>query len=457
MIAIYLNSIISARKPGFHNKGGSRRRGRYKKMKAFAPSSVRLIPALVAGLLAAAPLAHAAGFQLSEQSVAGLGRAHAGAGMVGDDLSAVFYNPAGMTLIEGTQVQGGFTYAEIDAPFEGKGGFPAARQGSDNGRAKAEVIPNAYLVHQLNDRARLGLGITVPFGLGASYDDNWVGRNHGISSSIMTVDFNPSFAYKLDDKWSFGAGVSAQYAKADLKQGAFFPDATGEIDADSWAYGYNLGLMYAFNQDNRVGLSYRSKLHHKARGDYTASGFNRLGIPGFTNVDGVHAGAADVTTPESLLLSGFSRLNSKWALSATARWTNWSRFDQLVIKGNPKAETVIDNNWKASWLFSVGADYNYNDQLTLRSGVGYETSPVRNSSYRNPLIPDTDRVWLSLGASYKASKQLTVDAGYTYLMGVGDREINHTAKSPLGNGDTLQGSYSSIRGHLLGVQMQYKF
>ena len=426
-------------------------------MKAFAPSSIRAIPALVAGLLAAAPLAHAAGFQLSEQSVVGLGRAHAGAGVVGDDLSAVFYNPAGMTLIEGTQVQGGFTYAEIDAPFEGKGGFPAARQGSDNGRAKAEVIPNAYLVHQLNDRARLGLGITVPFGLGASYSDNWVGNNHGISSSIMTVDFNPSFAYKLDDKWSFGAGVSAQYAKADLKQGAFFPGATGEIDADSWAYGYNLGLMYAFNQDNRVGLSYRSKLNHKARGDYTASGFDRLGVPGLPKLDGVYAGAADVTTPESLLLSGFSRLNSKWALSATARWTNWSRFDQLVIKGNPMAETVINNHWKASWLFSVGADYNYNEQLTLRSGVGYETSPVRDASYRNPLIPDTDRVWLSLGASYKASKQLTVDAGYTYLMGIGDRDINHTAESPRRNVDTLQGSYSSIRGHLLGVQMQYKF
>ena len=97
-------------------------------MKAFAPSAVRAIPALVAGLLAAAPLAQAAGFQLSEQSVVGLGRAHAGAGVVGDDLSAVFYNPAGMTLIEGTQIQGGFTYAEIDAPFEGKGGFlPRAR------------------------------------------------------------------------------------------------------------------------------------------------------------------------------------------------------------------------------------------------------------------------------------------------------------------------------------------
>lgn len=98
-------------------------------MKAFAPSAVRAIPALVAGLLAAAPLAQAAGFQLSEQSVVGLGRAHAGAGVVGDDLSAVFYNPAGMTLIEGTQIQGGFTYAEIDAPFEGKGGFPCRAPG----------------------------------------------------------------------------------------------------------------------------------------------------------------------------------------------------------------------------------------------------------------------------------------------------------------------------------------
>ncbi|OWY39900.1 hypothetical protein CEK28_03905 [Xenophilus sp. AP218F] len=432
---------------------------------------VRVLPLVIGGLFAAVPAAQAGGFQLTEQSVLGMGRAYAGAGVAGDDLSAVFYNPAGMTLLEGTRVQGGFTYAEIDAPFSGanttKDSPVSALDGtfaaSDNGRGAGEAIPNAYLTHQINSQLFFGLGITTPFGLGASYSDNWRGRDAGISSSIMTVDINPSLAYKLNDKWSFGAGVSAQYAKADLKKGAYLPGATGELEADSWGFGYNLGVMYSYSADTRVGLSYRSKVHHDAKGDYTNAGFP---APFGRYLNGTFAGSAEVTTPESLMLSGYSKLNSKFGVGATARWTRWSRFDQLVVKGSPAVSiggpaidttTTIDNHWKNSWLFSVGGDYFYSDRLTLRSGIGYETTPVPNPEHRNPLIPDANRLWLSLGASYRINKQASVDVGYAYLRAVGDKKINSTVGSPFGTSSTLQGEYGSLTGHLLGAQMQYRF
>ncbi|RQW27884.1 transporter [Rhodobacteraceae bacterium CH30] len=399
---------------------------------------------LIAALFAAAPAVHAAGFQLSEQSIVGLGRAHAGAGVAGDDLSAVFYNPAGMMLLNGTQVQGGFTYAEIDAPFDGVAG---GKRFSDNGRAGGEAIPNAFFVHEINERTRFGFGVTVPFGLGSGYGENWDGRNEGIEAHIMTVDLNPSLAYQLDDKWSIGAGVSAQYTKANLKKGARGAPSSvsGEIEADSWDYGYNLGLMYQFNADSRVGLSYRSKIQHEPEGDYTVEGF-----PEVTGLNGVYGGANKVTTPESILLSGYHRVDSKLALTGSLRWSNWSRYDTLttVNDSGKVPASIIENNWKASWFASVGADYNYSDKLTLRGGVAYETSPVPDAEHRSPLIPDTDRVWLSLGGSYKVDKNLTLDAGYTYLMGVGDRDINAA---------DFKGSYSSITGHLIGVGMQYRF
>ncbi|MCP9759369.1 transporter [Aquitalea sp. S1-19] len=408
---------------------------------------------LIAALFAAAPAVHAAGFQLSEQSIVGLGRAHAGAGVAGDDLSAVFYNPAGMMLLNGTQVQGGFTYAEIDAPFEGT--TKKGNRFSDNGRAAGEAIPNAFFVKEINERTRFGFGVTVPFGLGSGYGENWGGRNSGIEAHIMTVDLNPSLAYQLDDKWSIGGGISAQYTKANLKKGAPIGSASGEIDADSWDYGYNLGLMYQFDKDSRVGLSYRSKIQHEPDGTYTVEG-----MPGPLNgLNGVYGGSTRVTTPESVLLSGYHRIDPKLALTGSLRWSNWSRYETLSIENDsgkfPISEpSVIENNWKASWFASVGADYNYSDKLTLRGGVAYETSPVPDAEHRNPLIPDTDRVWLSLGGSYKVDKNLTLDAGYTYLMGVGDRDI--VGKDSKGNLD-YKGSYSSITGHLIGVGMQYRF
>lgn len=456
----------------------------------YALRPARLISLAVASLFAAAPAANAAGFQLTEQSVAAMGRAYAGAGVAGDDLSAVFYNPAGMTLLSGTRAQGGLTYAEINAPFNGSNttvsanpltGKPLATttaNASDNGRAPGEAIPNAYFTHQINAQWHAGLGLTTPFGLGARYSENWGGRDNGISSSIQTLDINPSLAYKLDEHWSFGGGVSAQYAKAKLKKGAFLPGVTGELHADSWGFGYNLGVMYAYSADTRVGLSYRSKISHQAKGDYTNAGFPNLplapglGLP-LSKLNGTYAGSADVTAPESLLLSGYSKLNSKFALAGTVRWTHWSRFDQLVIKGSPAftypagfpvvggksvdTTTVIDNHWKNSWLFSIGGDYFYSGALTLRAGLGYETTPVTNAQHRNALIPDANRVWLSLGAAYQIGKQTRIDASYAYLRAMGDTKIDNTSKSPFGTQSHLQGDYSSITGHLLGVQLQYRF
>ncbi|MGL6069921.1 OmpP1/FadL family transporter, partial [Craterilacuibacter sp.] len=262
----------------------------------------------------------------------------------------------------------------------------------------------------------------------------------GIEAHVMTVDFNPSLAYQLDDKWSIGGGVSAQYTKANLKKGPI-PGVSAEIEADSWDYGYNLGLMYQFDAYSRVGLSYRSKIQHETEGDFT------LEIP-LAGVNEVTTGTTNVTTPESILLSGYHRIDPKLALTGSLRWSNWSRFDVLDIKSNGTTASTINNNWKASWFASLGADYNYSDKLTLRGGVAYETSPVPSAEMRNPLIPDTDRVWLSLGGSYKVDKNMTLDAGYTYLMGVGDRDINAS---------DFKGSYSSITGHLIGVGMQYRF
>ncbi|NDV12895.1 OmpP1/FadL family transporter [Crenobacter caeni] len=427
------------------------------------------VSVLSLSLLSAA--AQAAGFQLSEQSVVGLGRAHAGAGVAGDDLSSVFYNPAGMVLVEGEALQFGATYAELDAPFAGQNttywpvaqGGPQTQAGADNGRAPGELVPSFFYVRRLDERLVAGLGLTVPFGLGARYGDNWFGRDHGISSSIKTLDINPSLAYRVNERWSIGGGVSAQYADAKLKQGGFDPvhgEAYGQLKADSWGFGYNAGVLYQPDAERRVGLSFRSKVRHKAEGDYTNAGFSG----GFAGLNGRYPGHAVVTTPETLLLSGWQRVSPQWALSGSLRWSNWSRFDTLSVHGSPtdhiygNGPTLIRNHWRDSWFASLGADYAYSDKLTLRGGVAYETTPVPDDAHRNALIPDTDRIWLSLGASYRVSRALSLDAGYTYLRGVGSRGIDHVVTSPKPNSTVsrLTGEYGRLSGHLFGLQLQYR-
>lgn len=420
----------------------------------FAAHTPRAI-ALAIASLCVTPAAFAAGFQLSEQSAVSMGRAQAGAGVVGDDLSAAFYNPAGLSLFQGTQVQAGGSLVTLDLPFKNSAG-----QEIDNGREKPAIVPHAFLVHRLNERTVFGLGMTTPFGMGVEYADGWYGRNKGISANIMTVDINPSIAYQLTDKLSLGLGASVQYAKAKLKKGAnpMLPMGTGEIDADSWAMGYNLGVMYSFSKDTRIGLSYRSKIDHDAKGDFTIAGLPNMNIPGVGNpsvLNGTYDGAASVTTPDTWLLSGYSKLNDKWGVSGSIRRSNWTTFDTLVIQGSPTGDTVIPNYWKASWMYSAGVDYAFSPKTTVRAGVAYETSPVPSAALKNPILPDTDRLWLAMGASYKLSAATTVDVAYTYLMGVGDKDINDPGIP--GKVPAFKGEFGSINGSIFSAQLQHRF
>ena len=102
----------------------------------------------------AASAAHAAGFMLTEQSAGALGRAYAGVGVDGTDLSGVYYNPATMTLHPGTQIQAGFVAVGLDLAYEGDNGH------TENGQYNTQAIPHGYISHQLNDSMWIGRFLT---------------------------------------------------------------------------------------------------------------------------------------------------------------------------------------------------------------------------------------------------------------------------------------------------------
>lgn len=395
----------------------------------------------------------AAGFQLTEQSSLGAGRAYAGAGIVGDDLSAVHYNPAGMTLLPGTQIQAGAVYIGVDAPYTDR------KTGAhENGMYNGQPIPAGFITHQLNDQVWLGLAMTVPFGMGTEYDKDWSAKDRGTNSMILTVDINPNVAWKVNEFLSVGGGISLQYAHAKL--GTHLSKGPlnvgqGEIDADSWDWGYNFGVMLSPTEKLRFGLAYRSAIEHNAEGDFTLKNgaLNAaMGVSKFT-----FDSKATVKTPSTLMLTGTWEANDALRLSGLIRWAKWSNFDTLTIKNKTPAgmealgQHSIENDWEDTWLFSVGADYRINDAWTVRGGVAYEKDPISDNSLRMAVIPDTDRLWLSLGATYHWSKAVQFDFGATYLKGIGNKDLYKTGTN------VKQGEYDKIDAYLLGVQAQYRF
>lgn len=421
----------------------------------------------VAGLIAMASSTYAAGFMLTEQSASSLGRAYAGAGVDGSDISGVFYNPATMTLHPGTQIQAGFVAIGLDLDYKGNDGT------TENGRANTQPIPFGYISHQATDNVWVGLAMTVPFGMGTEYDDNWSLASRGISAQVLTFDFNPNVAWKLSEKVSLGAGMSVQYAAADLKMRDNLPGlpqtVDGEIDADSWAWGFNVGMMWTPADNLRFGLSYRSKVNHHAKGDFTVSNLRQgnMAITGdnltgaLTNLTlgalwGKHDAAVSLSTPAWLMATAAWDVNDLLSLYATFRWTDWSSFKDLDINysvvGLGTKKKNVHNAWKDTYLVSLGADMRFYDWWTMRAGIGYETSAVDEAQYRTAIIPDADRLWLALGSSFKVAKDFQLDVSAAWLHGIGERDLYADDK-----GGVKAGRFDTLDAYLLGVQMVYKF
>lgn len=433
----------------------------------------------IAVAAAFASTAHAAGFMLTEQSAGSLGRAYAGAGVDGTDLSGVYYNPATMVLHKGTAIQMGFVGIGLNLDYVGEDGTTA------NGREKSQAIPHGYIVHQINDKVWFGLGMTVPFGMGTEYDDDWAGSEHGISATILTFDLNPNFAFKLHEKFSVGFGASIQYAQADLKKrsavnmGAVsLGSMESEIDADSIAWGWNVGFMWSPTQNFRVGVSYRSQIRHDAEGDLTVKNPNYdMGVlnkisggngdqlaDAISGQLGTFDGFATVTAPAWAMASVAWDVNDIVSLYGTFRWTDWSSFDELEITSNgsinvslptgaPISKDIgetITNKWRDTYLGSLGMDLRLTDWWTLRGGIAYESSPIANPQTRTAIIPDADRWWFAIGSSFKWSDNFQTDISFAHLHGVHERNLYDSD----GN---KEGRFRKLDAYLLGAQMVYKF
>lgn len=396
----------------------------------------------------AASAAHAAGFMLTEQSAGALGRAYAGVGVDGTDLSGVYYNPATMTLHSGTAIQAGFVAVGLDLAFEGHDGTDAQKPVSENGQYNTQAIPHGYISHQLTDNMWIGLAMTVPFGMGTEYKDDWTWNNRGISAEVLTFDFNPNVAWKVSDKLSLGAGMSIQYAAADLKLQS--SGMYSEVDADSLAWGFNLGLMWSPLENLRFGLSYRSRVNHNADGDLELTNpFNgNLVMPALD-------ATATLATPAWAMATAAWDVNDFLSLYATFRWTDWSSFDELTIKtNNPMIGDSIKNKWQDTYLVSVGADLRFTNWWTFRAGIGYETSAVDDPQYRTAIIPDADRWWFALGSSFKATENMQIDVSAAWLHGTGERDLWNSYDQA---GSKPVGRFENLDAYLFGVQLVYKF
>ncbi|PSW07562.1 outer membrane protein transport protein [Photobacterium lipolyticum] len=409
-------------------------------------NKITLALALTLGMSANAS---AAGFQLAEYSATGLGRAFAGEAAMADNAGAQFRNPAMMTYLNGTQVSIGAIYVDPNIDVDGKVNGVVSTEAKDI--ADSAVIPNFYLSHQLNNQWVVGLAIATNYGMETKLDGDYLATQFGNQAMVKSMEINPNLAYKINDQFSIGGGV--RYVIAEGHFGAAMPEAAGGADlkymeGDDTAWGWQLGAAWQINGYNRIGVNYRSAVDLTLDGEASGLLYGNKTLPG----------SMDLTLPATAEISSFHQLTDKVAVHVSFNWTDWSSFEKLeanIPAFSSKPDLIKEENWEDNYRLALGTTYQYTNTLTLRTGVAYDTSAV-SDKHRTQTIPETDRLWLSMGAGYAWSENLTLDAGLTYIFAK-DASMNEELKDAKGN--TLSTFEGETTGNiwLVGVQASYRF
>lgn len=379
-------------------------------------------------LLSSYTTSNAAGFYIQEQSVQGLGSAFSGSATSIDDASTIFFNPAGMTKLDGAQANVGVHVLIPDADISDTGTTapPGRPIGSESGNPYSPTpIPNLYGALPITDQLWLGIGVSAPFGLGSDYDDGWFGRFDSTKTELKTINVAPSIAFKATEWLSLGLGLDVQYADANLQANAFAgAEGLSRLVGDDWSVGYNAGVQIKPFENTEIGIHYRSSMEHTLEGTISAEGTGA----GDFNV----AGSADLNLPDIATFGIAHDITPQTRIMGQATWFGWNNFQDITaIDVNGVQRSQVVQNYQTTWAFAVGAEHDLNEDWTVRAGYQYDETPTTDL-YRTSRTPDGDRNWFSVGATHKISPKLNLDLAATYIH-VGDGTINVSRNGGLAN------------------------
>jgi len=440
------------------------------------------LSALALGVaLACASTAHAAAFQLKENSAKGLGRAFAGSISAPGDASVVGGNPAAMRHLDGRQLQADLSVISFSAEFNGRGDYlngaagPMPISGGDGGDAgKVAPVPAAYFHVPFgeNDQYHFGMSLHAPFGFGTKYDRDWMGRYNATKTDLEAVDLGFAFSYDVNPYLSFGASVFVEHLSIELQSAVDFGtllfaqgvpgfgpgthDGTSTIKGSNNEVGFTVGGLFSFTENTHLGLNYRSKVTHKINdGDAlftvppVAAAVLAVAAPD-TFMD--TKGRAEVSLPAVITASLTHTINDRWTVMADVSHTRWeTAFDRVVVRfDSNQPDNTLEFNYQNTTFGSIGAEYKMSETVTLRSGIAYDPTPTTYAD-RDVRVPDQTRKWLSLGLSWTPSEKVEYNFGYTHLF-----VSNPNVDTRNNTGNRMRGNFD-VNGDIFAASMNYKF
>ncbi|MEH6492045.1 OmpP1/FadL family transporter [Halopseudomonas sp.] len=428
-------------------------------------NSHRVIRGGAAALLSlvCANQASAGGIMLYEVGQEGAGLANAGAAVLANDPSVLMNNPAGISRLEGTQVNanGQLVIGHIKFSGDASSDFDG-----NNGGNALKYLPGAsfFISHQIDDRSSIGFGMYGNFGLAVKYNDSWAGRYFTQEAAVIGLSFEPVYSYKVDDKLSLGIGPRIMYGYY-RTQAAVYNNVLGlgggrsdgqlEYQDTDVGIGVNMGLLYHLNERVDLGLAYTSKVELEFADRPSFDNINNPLLNGALQAANVRNLELAMQVPQTLLFSYSYALDPQWNLLGSLGWQDWSEFGDIGVAVEADAGSVttgVDRRYKDTWHAAIGAQYQASAQLRWNLGIGYDSSMVDDAD-RTVDNPAAAAWRLAGGLNYAVDDNLELHAAYT-LVWLGDMDV---AQSKSRSGETLSGSYDKSALHILGGGAVWRF
>ncbi|MEJ8571921.1 OmpP1/FadL family transporter [Microbaculum marinum] len=399
--------------------------------------------------------AFAGAFAIREQSAYRQGASFAGEAVCGDSVAGAFWNPAVVSCADGLEVEGSLSVIlpQTDVttdPFPGSlfgPGSPLFFAGDPGDIGEVGWVPAATAAYNFDNNWYFGVTINGPFGLATDTNFNHAAQIYGRKSEVFSLNVNPIVGYRFNDYFALAAGIGVEYIDIKLTQAVspapFAPSA--ELSGDDVGVGATVGILITPSPDTEIGIGYRSPVKHSVDGTLTIPLTAQLPV------------SVEPTLPEMISASFSHRFTDAFTLMGTAEWTNWSRFGTFTVTNDLTGlpATFLPFEYKDGWFFSLGGEYDWNDQWTLRAGVGWEISPVDDAD-RAIRLPDDDRLWLSIGGSYDWNDRLKLNFGYSFLTTF-DTRIAIGPGNPLYVPPVTFAADVDANVHILSVGLKYRF
>lgn len=369
---------------------------------------------------------------------------------IADDPSAVYWNASGLSFLKGTNFMLSSHLVAPQTSFRGVTPFV------DKTRTENRVFfpTHLFVTHTLNEKFALGIGFTQPFGLGTTWDENWVGKYLAVETSLKTYVVPAVVSFRPIETLSISAGFLYGFADVAISRKGFididpssddnpailYDDAFVELEgSDKFAYGFNAGLTFRPNEFISVGASYTSEMEYEFEGTATTTAPSQFAsqVPS-GNI------TASLTTPQNFAIGLAVNVTKDLKLSGEYQYVGWSSYDTLAVDFENEAYTDIASPrlYKNSYILRLGGYYKLNEQVGLIGGFYFDKMPVDPENL-NPSLADSDRLGFSFGIDAQLFEKLKIVGSYLYIVAK-ELTVDNSTQIYTPGGSKFNGTYNSI-------------